>query len=213
MTKKYEKTDLDSAYELETPDDSRRLYRAWAESYDRTFAEEMRYIAPARLAALFLERAGADDSPVLDIGCGTGLVGEALDGRPLDGVDISPEMLAAARGKGCYRLLLEADLTRPLAFETAVYGGLISAGTFTHGHVGPEPLDELVRIARPGALFVLGINAAHYEAAGFAAAFDRLAGAGAITVLEIAETPIYAHAASHDHVGDTLAAALFRRAG
>ena len=29
--------DLDSAYALETPDDNRQLYRAWAESYDADF--------------------------------------------------------------------------------------------------------------------------------------------------------------------------------
>ena len=37
-------------------------------------------------------------------------------------------------------------------------GAIVSAGTFTHGHVGPDALDELLRITKPGGLFVLSIN-------------------------------------------------------
>ena len=51
---------------------------------------------------------------------------------------------------------------------------MVSAGTFTHGHVGPDALDELLRVARKGAVFVLSINAAHFEARGFAAKFAAL---------------------------------------
>jgi len=40
----------------------------------------------------------------------------------------------------------------------SAYGG-ISVGTFTHGHVGPEAIDELLRVAGPGTLFAMGSNA------------------------------------------------------
>ena len=90
--------------------------------------------------------AHAGKGPVLDIGCGTGLVGEVLAARPVDGVDISPEMLAKARAQGCYRGR-SLRILKTLAIDDDAYRGLVNAGTFTHGHVGAEALDELVRIA------------------------------------------------------------------
>lgn len=77
--------------------------------------------------------------------------------------------------KGRYRHAIEADLTGPLALGDSLYGGIVSSGTFTHGHVGPDALDELLRIAQPGAQFVLGVNAEHFEARGFADKFAALA--------------------------------------
>lgn len=34
----------------------------------------------------------------------------------------------------------------------------MSVGTFTHGHVGPEAIHEVVRIVRPGGVIALGIR-------------------------------------------------------
>lgn len=216
MTDKYEKTDLNSAYSLQTAEDSKQLYRAWADSYDDTFAAQMSYIAPDKIAELYLSHGSAEDAPIVDIGCGTGLVGAALDAKRLDGwaidgIDISAEMLAQARKTGAYRLLLSADLLQPLALETASYGGVISAGAFTHGHIGPEPLEELTRIARPASLFVLGINAKHFHARGFKTAFERLEVEGRISPVEIVDLPIYGEDAAHEHKNERAAAAVFRR--
>jgi len=201
---------LDDAYGLETPGDSVRLYADWAESYDEGFAREMDYRLPYAVADLFLDRAGPDDAPVLDVGAGTGLVAERLAGRPVDALDISDEMLAVAAAKGLYRRTIAGDLTATLPIVDAGYGGVVSAGTFTHGHVGPEALPELLRIARPGALFALSINAAVFEAAGFRAALDALE--GRIAGLTLPETRIYGDRARPDHAGDTALVALFRKA-
>lgn len=173
------KPDLKAAYALKTPQDSRNLYRGWAKTYDVDFAEANDYRYPGLIADMFAERA-KDNAPVLDVGAGTGLVGEALARNGLadvDALDISPEMLAVAMGKGCYRAAITADLTQSLDIADGVYGGVACAGTFTFGHVGAEAIDELLRVARPGALFVLGINAAVYESAGFGAKFSELSGA------------------------------------
>jgi predicted TPR repeat methyltransferase len=167
--------DLDGAYSLRTPDDSVRHYRDWADRYDRDFAAGMDYRSPAAIAAAFAALGGR--GPVLDVGAGTGLVAEALAREgigPVDGIDISAEMLAIAAAKGVYRRTILADLTRALPIESSVYSGLISAGTFTHGHVGPEAFEELLRIARPGAVFAVTVHAAVYDRDGFATAFARL---------------------------------------
>lgn len=213
MTKD-EKPGLETAYALETPDDSRRLYRDWAATYEDAFAERMDYVYPRRVAELFAERADAR-GPAIDLGAGTGLVGRALAElgvAEVDGLDISPEMLAVAEAKGGYRRLIEADMTARLPIDDGAYRGAVSAGTFTHGHVGPAALVEAFRVVAPGGVVVLGVNAAHFEAEGFAAAFDRLAASGAITPVELIEIGIYGERADHDHRDETaLVAAAIRR--
>ncbi|MFN0115360.1 MAG: class I SAM-dependent DNA methyltransferase [Paracoccaceae bacterium] len=168
-----EKADsLDSAYAIRTPEDSVRHYGAWAVTYETDFAERMDWVMPRLVVGLYRSLGGA--GPVLDAGAGTGLLGVELakDGvGPVDGIDISTEMLAVARGKGVYRNLSAADLTRPLAIGDGIYGGCVSSGTFTHGHVGTEAFDELLRVMRPGAVFAGSIHPGVYEAKGFAAAF------------------------------------------
>ena len=126
--------DLDSAYALQTPDDNRKLYADWAETYDSGFAARMAYRLPALVAGAFV-----GEGPVLDVGAGTGLLGQALAARgvgPIDGIDISEPMLEMARAKAVYRDLMLADLTQPLA-----------SGAIARGHILAE-LAELLREGR-----------------------------------------------------------------
>lgn len=202
--------DLEAAYSLKTPDDSRKLYARWAADYDTDFAAREAYALPAATARAFAEAGGA--GPVLDVGAGTGLCAVALAEAgigPVDGVDISPEMLKVAGLKGVYRDLLEADLYAGVDLADGTYAGVVSSGTFTHGHVGPEVLDELLRLAAPGAVLALAINAAHYEADGFAAALEALS--PRIEGLTLPEVRIYGDTASGPHKDDLSKIAVFRK--
>ncbi len=204
------KEKLEGAYALETPDDNVGYYRDFAETYDTDFAAGMGYVYGREVARVFLGDARPEDRPVLDIGAGTGLVAEHMGEVPVDGIDISAEMLAKAEAKGLYRRRIVADLTKPLEMADGAYGGLVSAGTFTHGHVGPEVLGELMRVARPGALFAIGVNLEVFDGAGFGSAFARLVAADAVTPLDFREVPIY-EGADHEHAGDRSVVAVFRR--
>ena len=209
-----DKFDLERAYSVQTPDENVALYRDWAASYDQEFVQEYGYVYPELIARIFAEHALHEDQPVLDVGAGTGLVGERLAARgpvEIEGLDISREMLDVALSKGCYRAVHVGDLTSRLDLPDRTYGGLVSAGTFTHGHVGPEALDELVRVARPAALFVIGINAAHFESHGFGAAFERLA--DDIRELKFLREPIYAKTGDESDADRMAFVAIFRKAG
>lgn len=205
------KPELNTAYALKTPQDSIDLYGDWAATYDADFAEANDYRYPAMIAELFAQRSDANTS-VLDVGAGTGLVGEALAAMGIsqvDALDISPEMLAVAMAKGCYSKAITADLTAPLQIADGAYGGITCAGTFTFGHVGAEAIDELIRIGASGALYVLGIHAGVYESAGFAAKFIELG--VRIRDFEIVDTAVYGAGAPFEMQKARSSVAVFRK--
>ncbi len=206
-----DKTGLDAAYALKTPEDSRRLYGSWAASYDAGFAAGQDYRLPALVAEAF--RAGGGTGPVLDVGAGTGLCAARLAELgmgPIDGIDISPEMLAHAGTKGIYRALDVGDVTGRLAIADGTYHGVVSSGTFTLGHVGPGAIGELLRVAAPGALFVLSVHSAHFRAAGFTRYLADLG--DQIGPLDLPEVKIYGATADVGHRDDTAVLLTFRRA-
>ena len=205
-----EDPDLERAYRLAGVDDNRRLYADWAQSYDEDFAENLRYVLPAAVARAFAEAGGV--GPVLDLGAGTGLLGVALAGLgvgPVDATDLSPEMLRMAEAKGVYRRCFEGNLLERLPVADGTYAGAVSSGTFTHGHVGPEALDEVLRVVVPGGWIVLSVNEKHWKSKGFATAFAGLG--GRVDALSLPRVRIYAAEAEGEHAGDTAVLATFRR--
>lgn len=202
---------LTDAYALNGPQDCARLYAGWADSYDSGFAAGMEYRLPAEVATAF-HRAGPPGGPVLDAGAGTGLLAAALrnlgHAGDIDALDLSPEMLERARAKGLYRHLALADLTRPLP-PLGPYGGIVSSGTFTHGHVGPGALPGLLALAVPGALVALSVNAGVWQRLGFAPALAALP----IRDLDLHEVAIYGQAAAEAdpaHAADRALIVTFR---
>ena len=168
MTEK--KIGYDDAYSLKTSKDSIKLYKKWAQTYDQDFALDSNYLSPKKISNFFNKHAKNTDTPILDVGAGTGLVGKYLyktGNKKIIGIDISPEMLEQAKLKNCYSSLMEADVTKKIPLRNNSIGAIISAGTFTHGHVGPDAFDELLRITKPGGLFVLSINSKVFIKNGF----------------------------------------------
>ena len=183
----------DGAYQLTDSDSHRAYYDSWSPSYNSDFADPSGYILPQQLVPKFLERAGPEDSPVLDIGCGTGLVGMAFadSGITIDGMDISNGMLSEAQRTGAYRDLFQADLTDPSTLPKGRYGGLVSCGTFTIGHLGPDYLESTLKMARPGALCAIAVNRSHFEAEGFSSRLELLVERKVVTPPELPVVPIY----------------------
>ncbi len=210
--------DLNDAYAVKTPQDSRKLYAAWAETYDETFIKANDYIYPRTIATYFHERLATEQVvSVADIGCGTGAVGSYLaslnDNLEIDGFDISPEMLTRAAqlkridGSPVYRNLFEVDLTTGV--HKREYDAMISAGTFTHGHLGCETLVSLFDLVHPGGWFVVGINAEHFSSQGFASALETATASETISKPELIEAQIYGP--NSPHAGDLAKIAMFKR--
>lgn len=154
-------------------------YDAWAETYDEDIVR-VGYLTPTIVAGLIARHVPPDAGPVLDAGCGTGLVGEILSylGYPtLLGLDLSPGMLARAARRGVYAELRQGVLGEQLAFPDDSFAACYAAGVFTAGHAPARALDELVRIVRPGGCIAFNVGEQSWEADGFAAKLAELSAA------------------------------------
>jgi predicted TPR repeat methyltransferase len=82
---------------------------------------------------------------VLDLGCGTGMVGQAMKpyARELVGVDLSQAMLDQSAAKGIYRQLHKADITEFLRASRDRYDLIACMDTFVY--LGR--LDEVIALA------------------------------------------------------------------
>ena len=147
-------------------DDSLDVYEDWAPTYERNLQQDYGYIAPRIAVDAFAAHCADRNAKILDLGCGTGLVGEALAGRGfrhIDGLDLSPGMLDEARAQRSNGALLARDMTRPIELGGRAYGAAIGVGCFGGGHVGPEHLPEMIGCVQPGGLLVFYINAIPYD--------------------------------------------------
>ena len=128
-----------------------KSYDGWAPTYDDTLAE-WDYRAPEE-AALILQRAIPTNSRILDVGCGTGLMGVALRkanfSGPIDGIDISAESLSTAKKCGVYRSLRQVDLQEHiLDISDDAYDALTCIGVLTYVPETEAILEEFARVIR-----------------------------------------------------------------
>lgn len=100
------------------------LYSTFAERFDDCLVVKLAYQTPMLLRQLWDDTRGLTPSPSilkrgLDLGCGTGLSGQAFRDcvQHLVGVDMSPEMLDRAAGRQCYNRLLLGDVTEAIQLD------------------------------------------------------------------------------------------------
>jgi predicted TPR repeat methyltransferase len=178
---------------LRTVDEARELYDAWAPTYDdHDVSAAMGYAAPERVA----ERVAGlvpSDADVLDAGCGTGQVGEALADRgfrSVDGLDVSPGMVARARKRRAYHDLGPADLTARLPGASDKFTVLTCVGALQPGHLGPSALTEFVRVVVRGGYIVATVGESEWTDAGYGEHVGRLAAHGLARVLDESDRPL-----------------------
>ena len=157
--------------------DSRALYETWAPFYERNMEEDYGYIAPRLAVEAFSAHAPDRAASIIDLACGTGLVGAELASRgyqQVDGLDVSPAMLDQARVKQLYRALHVGDLTQPPPPAARGHDAAICVGCFGGGHLGPQHLAGLTEYVVPGGLLVLYINGLPYAEDDYPAHFAAL---------------------------------------
>ncbi|MCB1341938.1 MAG: methyltransferase domain-containing protein [Pseudooceanicola sp.] len=109
------------------------LFDQYAPAFDAALVERLNYRGPQLLKESLLRAGFTRAERALDLGCGTGLMGEALRGHAgwLEGWDISSGMLAEARGKGVYDALDKRDITE-LSLGAERYDLIVAADVFLY---------------------------------------------------------------------------------
>ena len=143
----------------------RSLFDDYSSYYDTAMVESLGYRGHLLLRTL-AERVLPTLMPpwrILDLGCGTGLVGEAFkdlaQGGRLDGIDLSPRMIEAARHRNIYDHLILGDLETVLAEPGCKYDLVLAADTMVYfGDLGPSFLGIAKRLG-PSGFFIFAVEA------------------------------------------------------
>jgi SAM-dependent methyltransferase len=176
--------------------DVREGYGEWVRTYEQIVQDEMDLRLFERLQAVDW----AAPRQVLDLACGTGRIGAWLRARcpaPIDGIDLTPEMLDVARAKGIYRSLNVADVART-GLPAGTYDLCTQSLADEHLPELPPLYQEVARVTAPGGLFVIVGFHPQFLMAGIPTHFDRKPG-------EPVTIRSYVHLLSH-HVKAALAA-------
>lgn len=139
----------------------RQLFDDYADTFDHALVDKLDYCAPQLLAdalARTIDRRGG--LSIMDAGCGTGLAAPALKpyASRLDGVDLSPAMVARAAERGLYDELVVGDLVGTLKARPAAYDLVVAADVLVYlGDL--EPVMAAARLAlNPGGAFAFTVE-------------------------------------------------------
>ena len=131
----------------------RATFDNFAPAFDRQLAT-LEYDVPRQLVALLRPHDRASD--VLDLGCGTGLVGAALSGyqHRIVGIDLADKMLARARDRAVYAHLENAELHEWLAAApAAAFDIVVAADVLIYIGALEELFVGVARVLRHGGQF------------------------------------------------------------
>lgn len=125
--------------------------------------DALHYRAPQVLAEGAARCLCAPWPTVLDLGCGTGLMGRYLQphAQRLDGVDLSARMVERARQSGYYAEVMHSDLHAALAAAQAQgrrYALVVSADVFIYVGALERVFEGVNRILLPGGGFAFSVE-------------------------------------------------------
>ena len=137
------------------------IFDEMAADFDNHLAQ-LDYRIPEMLKELLLSGAGPDAhfANCIDLGCGTGMSGAAF--RPyadrISGVDVSGKMIEAARDKGIYDALYEADLTAHLLQHAECFDLVLAADVFIYVGELDSLFAAVTQRTQAGACFLFSIE-------------------------------------------------------
>jgi len=133
-----------------------KIYKNFAASYESRMLEDLKYAGPERMLDAIRGAVGDRDGlSILDLGCGSGLVGARVTklAAELIGVDMSPEMIDLARARNIYDRLEVAEITQWLGRDDTLFDLIISCDCLIYfGDLGPITGAAARRLKQGGVL-------------------------------------------------------------
>ena len=131
------------------------LYDDWCEIEREDFVVTGNYTGHVKCVEAFLKLELNRNVAILDLACGTGLLGIEVGSHGyenVDGLDASLGMLGQARKAGVYRDYIVALVNElgsiPINDET--YDVVMCSNGFAPGQIYPSAIPEILRVMRPG---------------------------------------------------------------
>ncbi len=136
--------------------------------FEQSLVKELGYSLPTQFVKLLQQQAvlvEGKSNTVLDLGCGTGLVGQALPGhiKQLDGVDLSQAMLDIAGEKNIYHRLCKANAVDYLITHLLPYDIIIAADVLIYFGDLRALFSAVKNNSRPGSVFIFSIESLQCE--------------------------------------------------
>ncbi|MCF6158961.1 MAG: class I SAM-dependent methyltransferase [wastewater metagenome] len=132
-----------------------REYNHLAPEYDRRWSFYIAETIQETLKRLDIK----PDSKLLDIGCGTGSLLQAISLRYpsvcLVGIDLSREMLKAAHKKHIKKSHLITGQSQELPFRSNSFDTVVSCNVFHYLHKPQKCIREIIRILKPGGKIII----------------------------------------------------------
>jgi predicted TPR repeat methyltransferase len=140
----------------------RHLFDQFSGDYDSRMLGQLGYAAPRILrefAALVMPAVENHSVSILDLGCGTGLAGIAFRdlAAVLDGVDLSPAMIAKAHERAIYRTVEVGDI-EDLGKSHETYDIVLAADTLVYLGALDTVFDSVGAVLVPDGLFLFTIE-------------------------------------------------------
>lgn len=138
------------------------LFNEYSANFEKHLIENLNYQVPFDLKKLLDGISGENRifRNVLDMGCGTGLSGEAF--RPvsekLTGIDISPKMIDTAKTKKIYDALINDNIIKFLLSTDEKYDLFIATDVFIYVGFLEDIFKAVGKVSAPGARLVFSVE-------------------------------------------------------
>ncbi len=141
------------------------LFNAYASDFDAALAQRLAYRVPQLIETMLVDMNGNDATTTvtraLDLGCGTGLMGERLRRHCsfLEGVDLSDAMIGQAVAKCIYDRVEQGELLAWLARCGTGADLVTAADVFAYLGDLKDVFVAVAKVLRPGGLFLFSVEA------------------------------------------------------
>ena len=168
--------------------DAEKHYDSWAKKYEKELLEDYGYCAHRIGSEAFANYEKRKSCNIIDIGCGTGLVGEELKSSGflnIWGLDVSSKMIAIAKKKQIYREFYQKKIENLEGIILKPFEALICVGSFGLGHIGPESLELLVKLVEKNSLIIIFMNAEPFNLENYMDYIEDLKKQNLINIVDI----------------------------
>ena len=137
------------------------VFDNYAKKFDEELVDKLQYQTPELLLQAFQRlQLKSHSFSILDLGCGTGLAGDAFKiiANELVGIDLSAKMLAQSRHKHIYDELIQGEITQVLNQLKKEFDIVIAADVFVYFGDLDKLLQKVHKVLKADGYFIFSLE-------------------------------------------------------